>query len=489
MNAADVFKLDFRARGQVLADYVADRSRVSLICGPLGSGKTYGSAFKLFSIGCEQRPDSRGRRRTRWYAVRNTYPDLLATTAKDWLDLFGDLGPFRQGGLEPPEHNLAFRLQDETTVEMEVVFIALDRMEHVRKLRGAQITGGWLSEAKELNKGVVDMLDLRHGRFPSKADGGASWHGILGDTNAPDEDDWYYRLAEEEKPKNWRFFKQPGGVLRAGNDANGRPLWVPNPNAENLSNLPEAYYETGMQGKADDWIAVNLANEYGFVKDGKPIYPEYNDNVHSREFELNPALPLRMGLDFGLTPAAVFAQRSIAGQWRIRSEVVTEDMGIIRFGELVKQHAAERYPGFKFGNITGDPAGMIRGGDERTCFDLLKVIGLEAQPANSNDPTLRREAFAKPLRTMVDGEPGMLIHPECKYLRKGVAGAYHYKRLMVAGDAKYRDVPEKNIYSHVCEAGQYLMLGAGEGKAIVRREIPANRPTFAIDDYAILGGD
>ncbi len=36
---------------------------------------------------------------------------------------------------------------------------------------------------------------------------------MLGDTNAPDEDHWYYRLAEETRPEGWEFFRQPGGLL------------------------------------------------------------------------------------------------------------------------------------------------------------------------------------------------------------------------------------------------------------------------------------
>jgi hypothetical protein len=36
------------------------------------------------------------------------------------------------------------------------------------------------------------------------------------DTNPPDDDSWYYRVAEKEKPEGWEFFKQPGGLLEVG---------------------------------------------------------------------------------------------------------------------------------------------------------------------------------------------------------------------------------------------------------------------------------
>jgi len=63
---------------------------------------------------------------------------------------------------------------------------------------------------------------------------------------------------------------------------------------------------------------------------------------------------------------------------------------------------------------------------------------------------------------MIDGEPGFLIHPDCKITRKGMQGGYMFKRVKVAGDERFRDQPDKNRFSHPCEAGQYVMLGAGE---------------------------
>jgi len=40
-------------------------------------------------------------------------------------------------------------------------------------------------------------------------------------------------------------------------------------------------------------------------------------------------------------------------------------------------------------------------------------------------------------------------------LRKGFNGKYCYERLRVVGQDKYKDVPEKNEFSHVHDAKQY----------------------------------
>lgn len=465
------------------------RARVTFIMGPLGSGKTYQSCQKMFKLICEQKPNAENRRKSRWLAIRNTYPDLLSTTVKDWLELFEPLGKFNSGGMEPPTHHLQFMLEDQTIVDAQVVFLALDRPDAVRKLRGMQVTGFWLNEVKELNKQVVDMCDLRHGRYPSAMDGGPTWHGMIGDTNAPDNDHWYYKLAEEEKPEEWEFYKQPGGLIEDGLAYGGRKKWRENPRAENVNNLPDGYYTKGAAGKSDDWIAVNLANQYGFVMDGKPVYPEYIDAVHCREFELIPGLPLYMGVDFGRTPAALIGQRTLGGQWRWRYEIVTEDMGATEFSKHVKRFIAEHLEGWEWAKFSGDPSGDNRSqSDDNTPILIMKANGIPIQGTSTNDPTIRREAVAGSLLRMVDGEPGLLVHPECKMARKGMAGGYSYKRVQVIGDERFKDEPDKNMYSHVCEAGQYMLLGGGEGKVVVGRKVNRNRPMQANTDYSVFGG-
>ena len=307
-----------RAQGPVLEAYKRSRGRCTFIMGPLGSAKTYETAQKIFKLMTEQEPNSRKERITRWCAIRNTYPDLMSTTKKDWIDLFGSLGKFVGGGLEPPCHYLDFDLDDGTTVKAEMIFLALDREDSIKKLRGMQVTGFWLSEIKELRKPVVDMADLRHGRYPSPADGpGPTWHGMVGDTNAPEHGHWYYHLAENDRPMGWEFYRQPGGVFRDGKLPNGKVRWVPNLAAENLGNLPDGYYINGMAGKSDEWIAVNLANEYGSFTEGA-YYAVQMANLRRLgricEVPYDPGLPVNTFWDLGRNDSMVIWFHQRAGQ-------------------------------------------------------------------------------------------------------------------------------------------------------------------------------
>lgn len=419
---------------------------------------------------CEQRPNRDGLRKTRGYAIRNTYSDLNTTTIKDWLDIFGELGVFTAGGMHPPTHRLRFRLRDKTYVESEIIFLALDRPQAIKKLRGAQATFFWLNEIKELPKEVVDMADLRHGRYPSMMDGGPSWHGMLGDYNSPDEDHWLYTLAEETKPDNWEFFVQPGGLMKEMVIDESSPgqdkmvwtgQWIPNPEAENLSNLPEGYYIIGMQGKDDQWINVNLANEYGAVVEGKPIYQkQWNDSLHvNANIAPNPALPLLIGLDFGLTPSAVLGQETMMGAVHIFDEVVSDGMGIKQFiKHALRPLLHKDYLGYKL-HLVGDPAGNKRSDtDEETVFKVLFDLGFDVEEANTNDPDIRWEAVREPLQRLIDGRPGFQLHPRCKLLRKGFNGGYCFKRLQIAGETRYSDRAAKNNFSHPHDALQYLCM-------------------------------
>lgn len=428
--------------------FMLDDSFVRGIMGPIGSGKSTGCVMEIYRRAVTQKPGPDGKRRTRWVVVRNTYRELNDTTLKTFLAWFPE---GRQGHMDWQDMVYTWKFDD---VESEIMFRALDRPQDVKKLLSLEATGFWFNEAREIPKAVLDMATGRVGRYPASKDGGPTWFGIIMDTNPPDTDHWWYVVFEDERPAGWTLFRQPSA--RA-------------PNAENVNHLPPNYYRNLMAGKKPEWIKVYVDGDYGFVMDGKPVFPEYSDGMHCREFELDPRFPLYMGIDFGLTPAAAIGQRDVSGRWKWRHEVVTEHMGARRFGEQLSQFIAERLGGFEFEAITGDPAGTGESqADESTPFQMLKVSGIIAHPAHTNDPTIRRESIAVPMGRLIDGEPGFIIHPDMKTARKGFSGGYHFARIQVAGDERFHDKPVKNFFSHIIEANEYGMLGGGEGKALVR---------------------
>lgn len=459
--------IKYEPPGPVSRAFMRSEAFVRGIRGPLGSGKSTACIFEMIRRAKQQKPSPNGKRKTRWVVIRNTYAELQTTTIKSWHQWIPPtIGRWQSSG--PPTHYL-----DEGDMQMEVMFIAVDRPDDIKKLLSLEVTGGWINEAREVPKAVLDALTGRVGRFPSAMEGGASWSGVLLDTNSPDSDHWWYRLAEELKPDGFEFFAQPGGR---------------HPEAENIENLPDNYYVRMCAGKDADWIKVYVDNEYGFVREGKPVYTDYSDAIHCAPFDLVRAWPLHVGIDFGLTPAAAIGQHSPMGQWRIHSEIVTEDMGAVRFADLFKLTMAERYPSMPIASIACDPAGDSRAQtDERTPIDILKAAGIDAHPAPTNDPIRRIESVSAPMRRLVDAKPGFLLHPQCTVLRKGFGGGYAYERLKVTGAERYRDAPTKNKYSHVHDALQYMLVDGGESKLLTQRTTNRPKQATAISDYSIFG--
>lgn len=456
-----------------LAEFHASNAFVRGVRGPIGSGKSVGMCWEIYTRAYEQAPGPDGVRRSRWVVIRNTYGELESTTVQTWLDWFPSdiVGRIVYGA--PITQVCKFKHEDGSTVELDMWFLALDRPDHVKKLLSLECTGVWINEARELPKAILDAATGRVGRYPSKRDGGPTWFGVIMDTNPPDTDHWWYTLAEELKPEEFRFFSQPPG------DGD---------KAENVENLPAGYYPRLKSGKTDEWIKVYVHGDYGFVLDGKQVYPEFRTNIHVGEFDLVKGLPLYGGMDFGLTPAGVWGQRLVNGRILIHRELVSEDMGVKRFGALWLQETNLHYPNIPVERVTGDPAGSARGDDEMDSFQVLRGEKVIAQPAHTNSFTLRREAFAAPMGRLIDGMPGLLIHSRCKRLIKALAGGYHFKRVAVSGTDRFHDVPDKNMHSHVAEAGQYLVLGMGGARDLKRPDHmqPQNRQRTASTGYRVL---
>jgi hypothetical protein len=118
----------------------------------------------------------------------------------------------------------------------------------------------------------------------------------------------------------------------------------------------------------------------------------------------------------------------------------------------------------------GDPAGDSDSQvDERTCFEVVQAQGLEIDPAPTNDPVRRTEAVRGRLSTLTfNGQPGLIIDPRCKVLRKGFMGGYCRQRVKVSGDDRFHDKPMKNSFSHVHDGLQYLLVGEGEDDRAIR---------------------
>ena len=491
--------LDF-SESPTVWKFLNDDSFVRGLMGPVGSGKTYASLAEVMLRAVKQPPSPvNSIRYSRFAVIRNSYPELRTTTIKTWQEIFPEAVWGEMRWSPPITHHIKLPPRDGAPgMDCEVIFLALDQPRDVRKLLSLELTGGFIDEARELPKAVVDGLTSRVGRYPTKKNGGCPWRGVWMSTNPMDDDHWWCNLAEKNPVKGkypWKFYKQPGGVKEATKEHEGsipsnNRHWIINPLAENTNNLPVGYYEQQLAGKTLDWVQCYLGAQYVYVQDGKPVWHEFSDSLMSADVEYEPGIPVHIGLDFGLTPAAVFGQKMRNGRWHIIHELVAFDMGLERFGNHLIADIQTRFPKSEI-MIWGDPAGMKRDEIfEVTAFDHLRTLGLRAQPTASNDFKVRREAGAMPMNRLIDGKAGLLVDKACNRIRKSLSGGYHFKRVAIGGgQERFRDMPNKNEHSHVGDAYGYLMLGGGEHRSLTRN--PNGKAMFqqlvAKADFDVFG--
>lgn len=515
-------------------DFLTAEEFVTMIVGPVGSGKSSGCCVKgAIKLAREMPPMEDGVRRSRGCIIRNTYPQLRDTTIKTWNEWVRNAKLSSCMKWKVSEHScvLAYPLDDGTSVEVEVLFRALDRPEDVENLLSLELTWVYINEWREVPQAVTDLAQTRVGRYPRKEDVPRYWTGVFGDSNAFDTDHYLYHLFFEPDPETGQMreghkvFVQPDGLSpEAENIERLDACFDPRPEdlavvaAELGLNIkdPEVkrvyrkrqrarieagehespcrcYYPRMMRGKKKSWIDCYVRNRFVFAVDGKPIYEEFNPHVHVKEFELPKSAKLiRIGNDYGLTPAAVWAYEAPDGQIQVVREFVSTRMGALNFGkEQARICKTEFPPGTRFEGW-GDPAGMAASptDEEKTPISVVAGCGVPMAPAPTNGFTLRRDAVGDCLTTLtMTGEPGIIIHPRCKTLIKAMVGAYCLKRKQVSGDEQFRDVPDKNPYSHVAEALQYLVVGLGRDQRVLDggREAPIEVESRVVVHRALKG--
>lgn len=499
-----------------LRAFYEDDSFINAVTGPYGSGKSSACVMKILNYAMRQKPGPDGIRKSKWGVVRNTYPELLSTTIETfhhWVPPEG-FGHYVKSGT--PSY-LIDRLNtaDGIPVEIDIQFRALDKPQSVRDLLSLEYTGAWFNELREMPRIIFEHMIGRVGRYPATGGGfGPTWHGIIGDTNPPDTDHWFYKFFEEEKPIKCATCKTENGemVLYTTKTIHGRIIPIPervcpmcgadhtksipltkiyhqpsgrSQQAENRKHLGKDYYSSMMITGTPEFIKVYVDGEYGYVGEGRPVYGNWSSAIHQTQERIQVIrhIPLIIGLDYGLNPAAILCQAPQNGILNVVAELMGEDMVFRQFvNSVLKPYINANYPGMEL-IITGDPSGVRRSeADGNTCFRELKAAGMPGVPAPSNSIQARLGAVNNFLTKMIPNDskkPGDLPFkaglqvsgPTCPVLIRGFNGAYRRKRIPIVGKEMYRDEPEKTPESHPHDALQYAALLVDTGAFKVRKSI------------------
>jgi hypothetical protein len=289
------------------------------------------------------------------------------------------------------------------------------------------------------------------------------------DSNLPSENSPWYKLMETDTPPDMQVFIQPSGM---------------SPDAENLQWLhqtPETlklaeddparlaqgrtYYERFVRSNSASWCKRYVFAEFGDDPSGSAVWGEsFKSSFHVVD-NLEPVqgTPLVLGQDFGRDPWSVICQLDHKGRLLILEEVEAEDIGLEQHIQrsLRPKLMQERYLGKKVA-IIGDPAGRSKDSIyEETSFDVLKRAGFQCFPAPTNDIDARLRSVEAMLLSQRDGGPAIVFNrSRCPTLVRAMSGGYRYGKTR---QGQRKPSPDKNEYSHVADALQYVCLGAHGG--------------------------
>lgn len=476
------------------ARFHADNSDVRYIEGPWGSGKTTACLLELIRLSMAQQPDENGVRRTRHAIIRNTYPELKSTTIKS----FQSWVPHTVAPVVfsiPITSKFVQRLADGTTVDIEFIFMALDGPEDVGKLLSLEITSAYMNEGREMPWEVIEAVVGRTGRYPQtvKDENGITTFGptqpcVLIDSNPPRTSHFLHTMFLEGNIKatevkrgeqtlivKWTKFVQPPAVFKSATTGE----WELNPDAENLSHLEDNYYVRQM-ALGEEHIRVNLAGEPGMTRKGTTIFAKFSEHKHVAKQLILPrrGTSILLGVDFGLTPAVIIGQLNYKGLVLLDELPATDESLEDFLDEQVIPLLRSKYNGYTI-VACGDPAGGARSGiNKMTSIGVMRARGIKTYPALTNNFIRRKEA----VDWFLGRDEGLMISPHLIHTREALGAGYVWKETN-NGKGLLIDKADKNEFSHIADAVQYLALYARFGGGQLSR--PGGN---ASSSQATLGG-
>jgi hypothetical protein len=495
-NAAD--KLDLHAAvtfpGPVAEAYYWSDDDIVGIQGPVGSGKTTTSMRrKLRRALMMPRSTIDGVRRYKILFIRETYRQLWSTTIPSYLETFPkSLGAWSGGRGDPVTH--AIRFEDEHgPVEFTAEFMAFGD-DIIASMRGVQTTDIHLNEADTMPVDILTVGITRIDRWPARQHLSGlprelqSYGQIDCDFNAPDEDNWAFKVFHDEEARTRIAAELTAAVQADSPEARAIRITFFNqpgygqPGAENLQNLSPSYYPRQIAAMKlagrGDMIERLVYNRVTYLRAGEPVFGrEFNRRIHVSDatLEVDRRAGLRIGLDQGFKGAALVAQFLPPFRWRVLAELHFPDERLMamEFGRRLARMLDERFPGVRVEAAWGDMAGehgASQAADENASWNLMvgKAAGFRVRPQRIGTNRLqpRLEAMRAALEHLDGGEPGLLIDPSCRFLIRGLQARYVWKDEVDARGDK-RKVPDKSLTeANVVDAGQYLLLSEHRGDGL-----------------------
>jgi hypothetical protein len=287
--------------------------------------------------------------------------------------------------------------------------------------------------------------------------------------NPPNEDHW---LAD--------YFPEPEMVEDKKKELRREHLLIQVNSHENKKNLPPGYLESRERDMPPSWRRVYILGKYGFLRTGKPVYQDFDEEFHTADLDWNRYQPVLRSWDFGRThPCVVWGQIDNNGRLFVLRVLMESDLILEKFIPMVLAKSAEWFPNARFEDCCDIAGSQTNDKSDKTSIQMLRESGIEPRyrkcsraingPDISRVQTLIRKTStvggkAKPY-LMVDKQAGGIVS-------RGLSGGYQ-----VGKDGQHPE--EDGYYEHPMDCLKYMAANFLEPESVkAARDIQIEGPRW-----------
>lgn len=228
--------------------------------------------------------------------------------------------------------------------------------------------------------------------------------------------------------------------------------------------------------------------EYELVWDsfeGLPVFADWDKQAHGVNRKIDPqiGLPLLIGMDFGLTPAAIICQLQEEALCCLK-EYTAVNMGVKRFLAMIIPQMKIDFPmwlDMQRDYISFiDPSGFFRKDtDETTCASVMEEAGfykIIPGPVQWEERKTSVETWLT--RRTKNGPCFQVSLPNCPTLVQGFQGGYRYPDGVLEKEPTQKLRPIKDRFSHVHDALQMVCSKILSTRSHSVVQVPTPRYSF-----------
>jgi hypothetical protein len=342
----DGHKIDFIAN-PTQRQFIESRAQADLFSSRKGEGKSAALVWAIF-YHTKHNPGAT------WLVIRDTWENLKRTTLEEFYFWFpeGVYGDWIAGD------KMFVWNTARTGLKGKIYWFGVDGEEDANKIASMPLAGIAVDEpspATGSSSGVPEFVfDTAHAQLRQP---GMNWYAAKLAQNNPDESHWTYPKFTDPGTPHAKD-KETGELIELLPHQEGGYRSFQTKEPENLANLPPGYYSTMEQNwkSRPDLIRRFVTGGYGYQQVGKPVTPQWSDDMHlANELEPVKGVPLWLFWDGGLNPTCLITQVTPQGYWLILEAHVLDGVGMFQLIEdIVKPRLTSRFAGYTWTSV-GDP--------------------------------------------------------------------------------------------------------------------------------------